>query len=271
MLGFIYWNVDPTLIELGPIIFRWYGVLFALGIVVGFQLVKKAFLHDGLTEKQIDNILYITVAGTIIGARLGHVFFYDWPYYSQNLSEIPQIWQGGLASHGGGIGIILVIWLYSKYGIHKPVLWTLDRLTIAVATGSIFIRMGNLMNHEIVGDPTNVPWAFIFGLVDDQPRHPAQLYEAIGWAITLFIVLRLYWKTDKKYFTGYIFGLFLVIAFTVRFLVEFIKNSQGGFESQLGNILSTGQWLSIPFVITGILLILFSKKQTNDPNSLSHE
>ena len=258
-LLYINWNADPTLFEIGPLVFRWYGVLFALGLLTGFQLVKKAFLVDGLNEKQIDNILYATVIGTIVGARLGHVFFYDWDYYSQNLGEIPKIWEGGLASHGGGIGIIIGIWLYSKYGIQKSTLWTLDRLTIAVAAGSIFIRLGNLMNHEIIGIPASIPWAFIFNLVDEQPRHPAQLYEAITWIITLLTMSYVYWKTDKKKLTGYLFGLFLIMAFSFRFLIEFVKNSQGGFENSIGNIISTGQLLSIPFILTGVILMVKSK------------
>lgn len=274
---FINWNPDPTLFEIGPITFRWYGVLFALGLVVGFQLVKKVFLHDGLNDKQIDNILYVTVAGTVIGARLGHVFFYDWEYYSENLAEIPQIWRGGLASHGGGLGIILAIWLYSKFGIKKHVLWSLDRLTIAVSTGSIFIRFGNLMNSEIVGNTTDLPWAFSFvqfwsdelKQFDPTPRHPAQLYEAISWMLVLGLMLYFYWKTNKKNNKGFMFGMFLSIAFTFRFLIEFVKNSQGGFEENFGNILSTGQWLSIPFVIIGIILIVFSRNNNSTTPELT--
>jgi phosphatidylglycerol:prolipoprotein diacylglycerol transferase len=269
MLQFIHWNVDPTLIELGPITFRWYGVLFALGIVLGFQLAKKMFFKDGLNEKQVDNILYVTVAGTIVGARLGHVFFYDWDYYSLNLQEIPLIWKGGLASHGGGIGIIIAITLYAKYGLKKNAIWVFDRMTIAVATGGVFIRLGNLMNHEIIGDTTDLPWAFIFSLVDDLPRHPAQLYEALSLLLILIATHYFYWKTNKKDRLGFISGFGLMTCFSFRFLIEFVKNSQGGFESAIDSNISTGQWLSVPFIITGIILIFYRKKSISKKNTIT--
>lgn len=261
MLIYINWTVNPELISLGPITFRWYGILFALGVVAGYQLTKQIFKHENLSEKMLDNLLYITVAGTIIGARLGHVFFYDWDYYSQNLAEIPQVWKGGLASHGAGIGILLSLWVYSKFILKTNYLWILDRTTLAVAAASICIRLGNLMNHEIVGNPTKLFFGFVFELVDDQPRHPTQLYESISWAIILILLYRIYWKKDSPLKPGLLFGLFLTLAFTARFLLEFTKKSQGGFEKGLGNILSTGQWLSIPFIISGIILLLSSAKQ----------
>jgi phosphatidylglycerol---prolipoprotein diacylglyceryl transferase len=259
MLNYITWAVDPTMIEIRPVVvFRWYGVLFALGIVFGYQLVKRVFILEGLGEQKAEYLLYFTVAGTIVGARLGHVFFYDWAYYSQNLAEIPQIWQGGLASHGGGVGIILFVWICSRFILKKSLLFTLDRLTLAVSTGSIFIRLGNLMNHEIIGTPTDLPWAFIFKLEDNIPRHPAQLYESLAFMMILATMLYMYYKTSAKHFHGFMFGVFLVMTFIARILVEFVKESQGGFEESFG-MMSTGQWLSIPFIMAGLIIIFTAK------------
>lgn len=254
-LAYINWTVDPLLFEVGPLSFQWYGVLFVGGILLGNQLMKWIYQRENIPLVFLEKLVYLVIGGTILGARLGHVFFYDWPYYSQHLLEIPMIWKGGLASHGAVLGIILSVWIYCKYILKRPLFWVGDRIVLPVCIGSACIRLGNLMNHEIIGDPTNVPWAFIFHLVDENPRHPAQLYEAISFIFILGVLFSLYLKTEIKEKTGALTGIFFILAFTFRFFIEFIKNSQGGFETHLGNIISTGQWLSIPFIIFGLILV----------------
>lgn len=254
-LLWIVWNVKPQIIEIGNFQLRWYGLFFASGFIVGNYLMGKMLKHDGAPDSWLDKILIYVLIGVVLGARLGHVVFYDWAYYSQNLGEILMVWKGGLASHGAAIGIFIALWLFSKNVSHKPMLWALDRVAITVASAGVLIRLGNLMNSEIIGIPTEVPWAFIFERVDFLPRHPVQLYEAIAYLITFIILYTLYWKRDAGNKTGLLFGLFLVLIFSSRFLLEYYKNSQGGFGSSLGDALTTGQWLSIPFVIAGVYFI----------------
>lgn len=262
MLLSIQWDVSPEIFAIGNFSLRWYGVLFACGFLIGFWMVARMFKAEGAPEKWLDTIFFFMIGGALLGARLGHVFFYEWDYYSRHLSEIPLIWMGGLASHGGAIGIILALWLFSRYVSQRSMLWILDKIVVPTALAACLIRLGNLMNSEIVGHVTEVPWAFEFvhhaelNEIPLQARHPAQLYEAIGYLITFFILYFTYWKTEKRYREGYIFGLFLVLIFSWRFIVEFFKESQGGFENALGNALSTGQWLSIPFILAGIFFII---------------
>lgn len=258
----ITWNVDPEFIEipgLGRSI-RWYGILFAVAFLAGYYVLDKIFKKENIEKDWLDKILIYVMVGTVLGARLGHVFFYDWEYYSQNLGDIIAIWKGGLASHGAAIGILISLWLFSRNVTKRSILWILDRVVITVAIGAVFIRFGNLMNHEIIGLPSNLPWAFVFtkAYVTDPltPRHPAQLYEALSYLVIFATVMFLYWKRSWGEFSGKLFGVFLIMMFTARFFIEFVKNSQGGFESNLGNVLSTGQWLSIPFVLIGLYFLL---------------
>lgn len=256
----IVWDVKPYIFEIGSFQLRWYGLLFASAFIAGNYLMGKMFKHDKVPDAWLDKILIYVLIGTVLGARLGHVFFYDWDYYSQNLGEILMVWKGGLASHGAAIGIIASLWLFSKNVSHKSILWALDRVVIVVALSGLFIRTGNFMNSEIIGTPSDLPWAVIFMQVDGIPRHPVQLYEAIAYTIIFLLLNRLYWKKNAGETLGYLFGLFLVLLFSARFILEFFKYSQGGFESQLGGVLSTGQWLSIPFVLVGFYFIWRSKK-----------
>jgi len=264
MLGFITWTVDPAIIS-EPLEVRWYGLMFAMAFLLGYQVLKKIFVKEGVSEDWLDKILIYVMVGTVIGARLGHVFFYDWDYYSENLVDILNLRQGGLASHGAAIGIVLSLWLFSVRVSKKPILWAFDRVALVVALGAFFIRIGNFFNHEIIGIPTEMPWGVIFTQAyvvnPELPRHPAQLYEAICY-ILLFLWLWRRWNTTEvSQKTGNTFGWFLVVMFIARFLVEFVKNSQGGFESALG-VLSTGQWLSIPFVLIGAYFIWASSKKS---------
>jgi|TARA_B110000483_G_C18201878_1_gene545612 phosphatidylglycerol---prolipoprotein diacylglyceryl transferase len=262
-LLFVTWTVEPDIIS-SPLTIRWYGVFFAGAFMTGYYILKKFFKAENASEEWLDSVLLYVMVGTILGARLGHVFFYDWDYYSKNLGDIVKIWEGGLASHGGGIGIIIALWLYSKRVTKKPMFWILDRVAVVTALGAVFIRLGNLMNHEIIGVPTDKAWGFIFTkahIIDPMiPRHPAQLYESFCYLITFGVLYFLFWNKQWSQFQGRIFGLFLIMLFSFRFIVEFVKNSQGGFESSLGSALSTGQWLSIPFVFIGLYFAITAKE-----------
>ncbi len=215
------------------------------------------FRAENAPEEWLDKAFVYVVVGAVIGARLGHVFFYDWDYYSKHLMDIPQIWKGGLASHGGAIGIILALWIYSRRVSKKSILWILDKVVVPTALAGCFIRLGNLMNSEIYGKPApeDFPLAFIFERVDQIPRHPVQLYESVSYLIIFIILYFVYWKTNKREKPGYIFGLFLVLVMGARFVLEYYKHEQGGFEEAIDNFLSTGQLLSIPFVLIGLYFI----------------
>lgn len=269
---FINWDVNPEIFNLGGISIRYYGLLFALAFILGYKVEEKMFKSEGLSQVWLDKLwLYVAIA-TIIGARLGHCIFYDWAYYSEHPLEMvlpvrfsPEFkFTGfqGLASHGAAIGIIAGLWYYSKKVSKKSIFWILDRAVIPIALAGVFIRTGNLMNSEIVGLPTTMPWGFQFihsGMDNPMtPRHPAQLYEAICYLISFGILMYLYWKTDVKKYQGFIFGMFLILIFTARFIIEFVKENQEAFEN--GMALNMGQWLSIPFVLVGIFMLWYSKK-----------
>lgn len=253
----IEWDANPVIVELGPLSLRWYGLLFALGFLLGLIMVKRMFKAENAPDEWLDKAFVYVVVGAVIGARLGHVFFYDWDYYSEHLSEIPQIWKGGLASHGGAIGVIIALWIFSKKVSKKSILWILDKVAVPAALAGCFIRLGNLMNSEIYGNPVekDTPWAFIFKKVDDIPRHPVQLYESLSYLIIFFILYYVYWKTDLKNKPGFIFGLFMLLVMGMRFVLEPFKNPQGGMEEAINNALSTGQLLSIPFVLVGLYFV----------------
>lgn len=260
---FIHWDVTPEIIK-GWSTPNLYGLLFVTGLILGYYVIRKMFRQEGISDNQLDKLVLYVVIATIIGARLGHVFFYEWNYYSQHLNEIPKIWEGGLASHGGAMALVIALALYSKLVIHKPYLWIFDRISAPIAIAGTFIRLGNLMNSEIVGKPSDVPWAFEFvhyinettGQYDPTPRHPAQLYEAIMYLCIFGILMYMYWKRSAWKQPGLVFGTFLILLFGGRFLVEFLKEGQTQFDSTL--TINTGQWLSVPFVIFGIGLLFWS-------------
>lgn len=257
LLAYINWDVNPEIFTIGPVTPRWYGLLFATGFLIGLYIVRKMFEEEKVPESWLDKAFIYVVVGTVVGARLGHVFFYDWDYYSEHLAEIPMIWKGGLASHGGAIAIIIALWIFSKRVSKKSILWILDKVVVPTALAGCFIRLGNLMNSEIYGIPTDVSWAFIFERAEENPvpRHPVQLYEALSYLFSFAILYYTYWYTEKRHKLGYIFGLFLVLIFGFRFIMENYKASQGGLEIAFGNVLSTGQLLSIPFVIIGLYFL----------------
>lgn len=255
LLSSINWNASPDILSTGFLTLKWYGLLFASGFLVGLYMVKRMFAVENAPEEWLDKAFIYIVLGAVLGARFGHVFFYDWDYYSQHLSEIPMIWRGGLASHGGAIGIILALWLFSRNVSKQSMLWILDKVVVPTALAASFIRIGNLMNSEIIGKPADVAWAFVFLRVDDIPRHPVQIYESLTYLVSFLILYRVYWKTDYRFYPGKIFGLFLIFIFATRIVMEQFKDSLGGFEETLG-LMSTGQWLSIPFVLTGLYFFL---------------
>ena len=259
IISSIFWDVSPEILKLGPITLRWYGLLFASGFVLGYLILTKIYKLEKKPQADLEQLSIYVILGTVIGARLGHCLFYDPVYYLSHPIEIFKVWEGGLASHGAAIGIITAIYLLTKKQKDKTMLWILDRVVIVVALAAVLIRLGNLFNSEIIGKATDVPWAFIFARVDDVPRHPAQLYEAIFYLISFIILYFVYYKTDKKSKQGYLFGSFLVLIFGFRFFVEFLKKEQSPFE--IGMALDMGQLLSIPFVLGGFYFMYRKQKE----------
>jgi prolipoprotein diacylglyceryl transferase len=259
LIGFIHWNVDPEIFQLGPFSVRWYGFLFASGFLLGYYIGEKMLKSENVSQKWIDSLFFYIIIATIAGARLGHVFFYGWDYYSQNPSEIFMVWHGGLSSHGGTLGILIALIVHSKIITKRSVLWTLDRVVVPTALVAAFIRLGNLMNSEIYGIQTSLPWGFIFERNGETvAKHPTQIYEALAYLFTFVVLMYMYWKTRSRYREGLIFGLFFAAIFGSRFLIEFIKEDQEAFEATMS--LNMGQWLSIPFVLGGIFLAIRALK-----------
>lgn len=270
MFTFIKWNPDPEIFNIGFFALRWYSVLFLAGFVVSYQLLKRQFLREQATTGLLEKLTIYVVAGTVIGARLGHCLFYDFAYYKDHIMEIflpfsfyPKFkFTGyqGLASHGGAIGILLSIWLFSRRQ-KVSYLWTLDQLAPVVPLAGAFIRLGNLMNSEIIGKSATVKWAFIFVREDNLPRHPAQLYEAFAYLL-IFILIQ-FIRRHYPGQNGYLFGWLLTLVFSARFLIEFYKENQSAFES--GLLLNMGQILSIPLVITGIIFLILKSGPNRSP------
>ena len=296
------WNPSEG-IDLGFFVVRYYSLMFVIAFGLGWYIMKRIFERENESLEKLDSLFIWTVLATLLGARLGHVFFYDWEYYSNHLSEILLPFRftpsfeftgfQGLASHGAAIAIIVAMYYFSKKVMKRPLLWVLDRVVIPVASGAIFVRIGNFFNSEIIGHETDS--AFGIRFVRDQfsardavtqtqiqnpneayhaivtnpkfstllqqvpARHPAQLYEAICYVFVFAILFFLYWRTSVRERLGFLFGMFLVLLWSVRFAVEYVKESQGGIEEYLG-LFSTGQWLSIPFILIGLYFIFNSEK-----------
>ncbi len=264
----IEWNVEPAMFSIGTFEIRWYGLLFAVSFFVGYQIVQTMFKREGEDLKRLDKLLMYVLIATVVGARLGHVFFYDWPSYRDDLWSILNIREGGLASHGAAITIIISLIIFSKRILkEKPVLWIFDRVAPAIAIAAFFIRIGNLFNHEIMGITTNVPWAFSFSQYwnnsihgfDSSPRHPAQLYEALCYLLIFGLLIWVFYK--KKGYTrmGLITGLFFTLLFTARFFIEFIKEHQAENIAD-DSVLNMGQYLSIPCILLGLFFVFRSRK-----------
>ncbi|MFK7846765.1 MAG: prolipoprotein diacylglyceryl transferase [Rhodothermales bacterium] len=248
------WDVGPELFQLGPLSIRWYGLLFATAFFLGFLYMRYVFVREHKKVESLDSLLFYMMISTIVGARLGHCLFYDPGYYLSNPIEILKVWRGGLASHGGAIGILTGMYFYSRKQRKQPYLWLLDRVVVPIALAGSLIRLGNLFNSEILGIPTEKPWAIIFARVDEFARHPAQLYESISYLIIFGCLHFIYKRLGDRTPNGLLLGLFLVLVFSARFFIEFVKVRQAAFSDVLP--LSMGQLLSIPAVIAGVILLI---------------
>lgn len=254
----LVWSVDPDIFSLGPFRVRWYGLFFALGFAVGYEIMVRIYRRESRPLENLSNLLLFLVLGTIIGARLGHVLLYQPGYYLTRPWKILMIWQGGLASHGGFAGVIIAVYLYLKRYPDMSFLELADRLAIPSLWAAALIRIGNFFNSEILGTPSNLPWAIVFARVDNIPRHPAMLYEAGAYFLVFCALYTAYWKTRIVQFPGRIFGTSLATCFLARFVIEFVKENQVPFEE--GMLLNMGQILSIPFIAAGVLLVCLSWK-----------
>jgi phosphatidylglycerol:prolipoprotein diacylglycerol transferase len=259
MLANLHWNLDPVIVEIGPIALRWYGVCFAAGFLIGYSIMQRIYRQEGKPEKDLDSLCVVLVVGTIVGARLGHCLFYDPGGYLAHPLEIFKIWKGGLASHGGVIGNLIALWLYARKRPGQPYLWLLDRVVIPTALTAGLIRLGNFFNSEIVGTPSDLPWAIVFERHSPVARHPAQLYESLCYFAIFAIMILLYRRRRARTPHGFLVGWFMIMTFSARFLIEFIKEPQT--ERMRDAALNTGQWLSIPAVLFGVWLVWSSRKR----------
>ena len=300
------WNPNQVLLDLHFIQIRYYSLMFVIAFSLGFYITKKIFLAENKPLEKLDTLVIYVAIATLLGARLGHVFFYDWDYFKVHPLEIILPFRfspsfevtgfAGLASHGAAVGIIIAMLLYIRKYPDMKLSWVLDRIVIAITIGGMFVRFGNFMNSEIVGKVVDKSFPFAVKFLqsgdfsageamqltgENTPqkafegsahnpqfveiynqipyRHPAQLYEAVGYFLLFWLLYYLYWKTNKKDQPYFIFGVFLIALWTIRFLVEYVKDSQGGIEDTLG-VFSTGQWLSIPFILAGVFLLFFKRK-----------
>lgn len=265
---------DPIkFIDLGFFKLHFYSMMWIVAFVIGFYITKRIYKNEGQSDESLDSLFIYSVLGIMLGARLGHVIFYQSELITEDFFSIFLPFSfvdgirftgfQGLASHGAAIAMIISMYIYNKKVLKKTVLWILDRVVIPVALGAIFVRIGNFINSEIIGKETGSDFGVVFKqLGETAPRHPAQLYEAFCYIFVFLILFFFYWKTKKSEQQGFLFGLFLVLLWTVRFFVEYVKVSQGGIEEYFGNVLSTGQLLSIPFIIIGLYFMFVYKPKT---------
>lgn len=282
MLSFITWDISPEIFNILGREIRWYGLLWAFALFATAFIVQKMYRHENLPEKWFDSLFVYVSVGLIIGARLGHCLFYDPVYYLSSPWKMLFIWEGGLSSHGGAIGMLIGIWLYSKRVTKKSMIWGLDRLIVGVGLGATSIRLGNLFNHEIYGGPTDMPWGFRFVTnihewmkgaepIYSLPSHPTQIYEALIYFLTFLLGMYLYWIKNAGEKQGLILGVSLICIFFSRFMIEFIKNLQEDFEVGMVETLgiNMGQLLSLPFIIWGVWLVWNAlRNQKNTPQSV---
>ena len=270
MLFSITWEVDPAIFTIFGREIRWYGLFFAFGLLAAAYIVDRIFKHEKHPDNWYNSLFIYMIVGIVVGARLGHMFFYEPARTLANPMEIFRIWEGGLASHGGVIGIIIAVWLYSRKVTKESILWTLDRVMVPTGLTAAMIRFGNLTNHEIFGGPTDAPWGFRFventhhwmrgaEPVFTDPSHPTQIYEALVYLLVFGITMYMYWKTTAVQREGLITGVGILMIFVARFFIEFIKHEQVAFE--YGMLLNMGQLLSIPFIAWGVWLIVRAMKQ----------
>lgn len=255
----VTWNPEPILFSWKFIAIRWYGIFFAFAFISGGIIGNWILKRESKDPESLDRIMVHMIIGTLVGARLGHCLFYDPVYYLSNPFEIIKIWEGGLASHGALIGIVLAMYLYSRKTPDQTFSWIMDRVGITAGIGSGFIRLGNLFNSEIIGKPTGSDWGFIFLRIDNIPRHPTQLYEAGAYFLSFLAVLFFYLKKDFANKPGFLIGLTFATLLPARFFIEYFKEIQSIFEK--GWVLNLGQLLSIPFFLLGVFLMLKALKE----------
>lgn len=285
-LNFLAFTWNPSIgINLGFFTIRWYSLMFVAAFLLGYRLMTKMYIKDGVPKEKMEPLFMYTFVSMLVGMRLGDVFFYSWDYYKNHLLEIIlpfkekagstalfgllEGWEftgfTGFASHGAAIAIIIAMYFYSRKHLKKPLLFILDRLAVVSALGAFFVRIGNFFNSEIYGKATGSDFGVIFPASDPEllPRHPTQLYEAFSYLILFFILYRLYWKSNKKDQLGYLFGVFMVGLWTLRFFIEFLKVAQTeGREDWVFNALNTGQVLSIPLILIGLWLMFRKRNVT---------
>ena len=252
MQDVLTWSVDREIVRFGAFALRWYSVLFASGFALGYMMMLRCFRAEHRPESLLDSLLLHLVLGTVIGARLGHCLLYEPAVYLSEPLRILKIWEGGLASHGGFLGVLIALWLFASKHPETPFFWIADRVTIPTMVEAACIRIGNLFNSEIVGKPSDVPWAIVFTRNDSVPRHPTQIYEALGY-LGVYAITHAYYRWCKRQPPeGRIVGIALVVAYSWRMLIEVFKENQVDFEQGLA--LNLGQLLSIPFILVGVAL-----------------
>ncbi len=259
----LHWAPSPEIFSFGPLSIRWYGLLFAAGFLIGYRIMDKIYRREGYNPQHLDQLLIYIILGTTIGARVGHCIFYEPEIYLRDPIRILYIWEGGLASHGGTLGNLFAAWLFMKQHAEYSYVWIIDRLVYPIALAGCLIRLGNVMNSEIIGKPTGADWGVVFDRVDNVPRYPAQLVEAVIYLATFFLMKYLYDKTSSWQYRGRMVGIFLCVVFGSRFFVELIKENQVPFENTLP--LNMGQLLSIPFVLAGAAFIHYSRSRRVEP------
>jgi len=260
-MDYFVWDIEPIAISAGFLKVRWYGLMFASAFISSYMLMTWIYKREGKSTEDVDDLLWYMAISTIVGARLGHCLFYAPSYYFEHPLKIFAIWEGGLASHGALLGIVVGLYLFQSR-VKESFMWFLDRISVVCALGGSFIRIGNFFNSEIVGVPTTVPWAIIFKKIDLLPRHPVQLYEAVSYALIFIVLLQMYRTMQDRIRPGVIFASYLVMIFTARFFIEFVKTRQANYGHE--SWLSTGQLLSIPLILAGLCFIVYPifKKRT---------
>lgn len=252
------WNPAPEIFDFGWFAVRWYGLLFAIGFIGAYQVLIRIFKRENIDQKKLESLIFYMIIATVVGARLGHCLFYEPSNYLSDPIKFLKVWEGGLASHGAALGILVGMFLYLRKNKEFNFVWLADRLSVAIPFAAMCVRIGNFVNSEILGKAADLPWAVIFSKEDMIPRHPAQLYEAGVYLILFLLMLFLYFKKSEKFSPGLLTGTFLTVMFTARFLIEYVKDVQVQFEHSL--ILHMGQFLSIPFILLGIGMIIYSIK-----------
>jgi prolipoprotein diacylglyceryl transferase len=288
LLDYVIWNVSPELFHLGPLTVRYYGLFFALAFIVGYRIMNYVYKREGQTEAELDRLSIYVVVSIVVGARLGHVLFYQPDYYFAHPIEILEVWQGGLASHGAAIAMLIGMYIYSRRPNIPSYMWILDRISLTIPIGGAFVRFGNLMNSEIYGIPTKLPWGFVYMRDANEveklmflpewshhavkwqsalpqgvhANHPTQIYEGLGYFLIFLLVYYIYRRQGAALKPGRIFSLVIILIFTLRLIVESIKLDQVDFEHGLP--LNMGQILSIPFIAIGIFILIRSYRVSRD-------